>query len=202
MSRLETWQSFRSVLSVTPSGANAGWLEGDMNAMRGTLLGLAMAFGTMATSAQDATIPIRQIERAAQLAARALVPPSAPAGSLAYGSLPGLSSSAGSVFVPPVAKSPRTLSRGFFLFNGLHLGMAVLDVEMTQHCIANHHCVEGNPLMPSSHAGQLGVELGLVGYGTFISYKLKKRESRFWVLSPAIGIAAHTAGVATGIVHR
>jgi len=173
-----------------------------MNAMRGTMLGLAMALGTLATSAQGAAIPFRQIERDAQLPARATVPLGAHAGGLAHGSLPGPSSSAGFVFVPPVAKSPRTLSRGFFLFNGLHLGMAVLDVEMTQHCIANHHCVEGNPLMPSSHAGQLGVELGLVGYGTFISYKLKKRESRFWVLSPAIGIAAHTVGVATGIAHR
>ncbi len=43
------------------------------------------------------------------------------------------------------------------LVNGLQLGMMIFDVEMTQHCIADHHCQEGNPLMPSSHAGQLAV---------------------------------------------
>lgn len=94
------------------------------------------------------------------------------------------------------------MSRGFFLLNGLHLGLAVLDVEMTQHCLANHHCVEGNPLMPSSHAGQLGINFALVGYGTFISYRLKKQGSKLWVLSPAAGIAAHAVGVASGIENR
>jgi hypothetical protein len=79
--------------------------------------------------------------------------------------------------------------------------MAVLDVELTQHCIANHHCVEGNPLMPSSHAGQLGINFALVGYGAFVSYKLKKQDRKLWVLSPTAGIAAHTLGVATGIAH-
>ena len=63
----------------------------------------------------------------------------------AYGMLSGSSSSAGFVSVPQTPKTPRTLSKGFFLVNGMHLGMAVFDVEMTQHCIANHHCIEGNP---------------------------------------------------------
>jgi hypothetical protein len=80
--------------------------------------------------------------------------------------------------------------------------MAVFDVEMTQHCIANHHCVEGNPLMPSSHAGQLSVNFALVGYGTFISYRLKKQENKLWLLSPTVGIAAHTVGVASGFANR
>jgi hypothetical protein len=143
----------------------------------------------------------------------------------------GSSSSAGFVFVPLAAKAPRTLSPGFFmvhglylgmavldvemtqhcianhhcvffLVHGLHLGLAVLDVELTQHCIANHHCVEGNPLMPSSHAGQLGINFALVGYGAFVSYKLKKQDRKLWLLSPTVGIAAHSVGVATGIAHR
>ena len=42
-------------------------------------------------------------------------------------------------------------------------GMADLDVEKTQHCIANHQCVEGNPLMPSAHVDQLGINFALVG---------------------------------------
>jgi hypothetical protein len=80
--------------------------------------------------------------------------------------------------------------------------MAVLDVEMTQHCIANHHCVEGNPLMPSSHAGQLGINFALADYGAFVSYKLKKQDRKLWVLAQTVGIAAHSVGVATGIAHR
>ena len=56
--------------------------------------------------------------------------------------------------------------------------------------------------MPSSHAGQLGINFALVGYGAFVSYKLKKQERKLWVLSPTVGIVAHTVGVATGIANR
>ena len=99
-------------------------------------------------------------------------------------------------------KGPRTLGFSFFLVNGLHLGMAAFDVGMTQHCIANHHCREGNPLMPSSLAGQLGVDSAFVGFSVYSGYELKKQDSKVWWLSPAIGIVAHTAGVATGFINR
>jgi hypothetical protein len=56
--------------------------------------------------------------------------------------------------------------------------------------------------MPASHAGQLGVNFALVGYSTFISYRLKKKESRLWILSPIMGISAHTIGVASGFMNR
>jgi hypothetical protein len=79
--------------------------------------------------------------------------------------------------------------------------MAVFDVGMTQHCIADHHCREGNPLMPSSLAGQLSVDFAYVGYGTFVSYRLKKHRNRLWLLSPAVGIAAHAVGVESGFAH-
>ena len=176
-----------------------------MNAVQGTMLSVAIALSGLACSAQDTTIPFRQIERNAQtpqLSASAAVPENEAAVGHAYGMLSGSSSSAGFVLVPPAAKSPRTLSAGFLLLNGLHLGMAVFDVEMTQHCIANHHCVEGNPLMPSSQAGQLSVNFAIVGLGTLASYKLKKQDSKLWLLSPTVGIAAHAAGVATGFAHR
>src|ERR1035438_3609493 len=145
--------------------------------------------GGLACSGQGAKIPLRQIEKDAQLSASATVPANEAAVSHSYEMSSGASTSAGFVFVPPTPPRPRTLSKGFLLLNGLHLGMAVFDVEMTQHCIANHHCVEGNPLMPSSHAGQLGVNFALVGFGTFISYRLKKQENKLWLLSPTVGIA-------------
>lgn len=176
-----------------------------MNAAKAAMLSSAMVLCGLACSAQETTIPIRQIDRDAQnlqLSANATVPENESAVGHSYGVLSGSSSSSGFVFVPPrVARAPRTLSPSFFVLNGLHLGMAVFDVEMTQHCIADHHCVEGNPLMPSSLAGQLSVNFALVGYGTFISYRLKKQESKLWSISPSIGIAAHTVGVASGFVN-
>jgi hypothetical protein len=89
----------------------------------------------------------------------------------------------------------------FFLMNGLHLGMAVIDVELTQRCIASHQCREGNPLMPSSQAGQLSMGIGFATLGSLSSYWLKKHRSQYWWLPPAGGITGHIAGVATGLRH-
>jgi hypothetical protein len=180
-------------------------LEGDMKLTFRILLGSTIALVAATSPAQNTVVPLKQIEREARdpvLSARAALP-----AILVTSSTPGSVASEPSTSVefvqpPPAFKEPRTLSGSFFLLNGLHLGMAVLDVELTQHCIANHHCSEGNPLMPSSQAGQLSVNVALVSYGTFLSYKLKKRESKLWFLSPAVGIAAHTLGAATGIRNR
>lgn len=173
-----------------------------MNAMHGTLLGFAIAFGSMACSAQEAKVPFRQIEQEAQLSARIV----APAGEAAINSVSessmAVSSSAGYVLPVPVYKHERTMSASYLLWNGLHLGMAGLDVAMTQHCIADNHCREGNPMMPSSLKGQLGIDFSLVGYGAFIGYEAKKHDNKIWWLPSAIGVTAHAAGVATGFVNR
>ena len=173
-----------------------------MSSVHGTMVGVVMAFGCLACSAQDAPSPIRQMNQEARLSVLAPVAPS----EVAFGrpsEMPGASSSsAGFVFVPPKPRFPRTASTGFFVLNGLHLGMAIFDVEMTQHCLADHHCVEANPLMPSSMGGQLGVDFATVGFGALTSYRMKKDDSKLWVLSPAVGIVAHTLGVATGFAHR
>lgn len=173
-----------------------------MSTVQGFMLSLLIAVCNLMCSAQNATIPFRQIEREARISAHLNVPDSEAALNRSYESSPTLSSASGFVYGPPSYKQPRVFNSKFVLINGLHLGMAAFDVGMTQHCIANHHCREGNPLMPSSLAGQLGVDSALVGYGTFISYRLKKQDSKIWWLSPVVGIAAHTAGVATGFVNR
>jgi len=184
-----------------------------MNTVQGTMLGLAIAMGGWACSAQQATIPFKQLERNAQLSARLTVPGNEIASSISSSSLYSSSLSpevvslepyaASYVRVPPVpVANPRTLSSSFYLLNGLHLGMAIFDVEMTQHCIATHHCREGNPLMPSSLAGSLSVNLVLVGSSSFISYRLKKHRASLWWLSPTVGTAGHTVGVASSIAHQ
>ena len=112
--------------------------------------------------------------------------------------------SAGSIVAAPPATPirNRTADAKFFFINSSLLGMAVFDVEMTQRCIADHRCREQNPLMPLSHAGQLGFNLGLVAGVAGAGYWLKKHRSAFWWLPPATGIAAHTAGVTTGFEHQ
>ena len=186
-----------------------------MNAAQGTMLGLTIAMGGWACSAQQATIPFKQLERDAHLSARLTVPDNEIAITSSVSSSSYSSSSlspevvspepfvAGYVREPPVPfKAPRTLSSSFYLLNGLHLGMAVFDVEMTQRCIATHHCREGNPLMPSSLAGGLSVNLALVGTGSYISYRLKKHRASLWWLSPTVGTASHIVGVTTGLMHQ
>jgi hypothetical protein len=163
-------------------------------------VGLAIAMGALICSAQDNRVPFRQIEQDAQLSARLEVPPMELPVSSSVGSA-GSSSVSGYVFVPPSMKARRTASTGFFVANGLHLGLAALDVAMTQHCIAAHRCREGNPIMPSSLGGQLGVDAVLVSFGAFSSYRLKKNGSGAWWLSPVVGAGSHAAGVVTGLAH-
>jgi len=172
----------------------------------GTMSSLAIALGCCVCFAQENTIPFGKIERNAQVFAELTVQPSESA-SNAYSSssspavAPLEPSMASFVRVPPVTYH-KPLMSGFLLLNGLQAGMAVLDVETTHHCIADHHCREGNPLMPSSQAGALGVNLGLVVYSTFVSHKLKKHGNRFWWIAPMAGISSHSVGVASGLAHR
>lgn len=172
-----------------------------MNALQASILGAALAMCSLLGAAQTTQVPFRKIEKDVQLSVRTVVPLNEIAASREAAPLPESSSSSGFVLALPQVKPPRTISRSFLLLNGLHLGLAVLDVELTQHCIANQKCVEGNPLMPSSRAGQLAVNFASVSYGTFASYKLKKHDCKLWTLSPIVGISAHTLGAATGIAH-
>jgi len=110
--------------------------------------------------------------------------------------------SAGAFTPPALPRASRVASSNFFLVNIGFLGAAVADVELTQRCIAAHHCSEQNPLMPTSQAGQLSLNLGLVAGVSGMSYWLKRHSSTLWWLPPATGIGVHTAGVATGIEHR
>lgn len=172
-----------------------------MNTVHGAMITLAIVMGGLACSAQDAPIPFKQLERNAQLSATLAPPPGFAANSYSSSASPSEPLAAGFVRTSPVAH-PRTLDAKFYMLNGLHLGVAMLDVSMTQRCIAAHTCREGNPLMPSSLAGQLGVDFALVGYGSLVSYEVKKHRSPLWWLSPAFGTAAHGVGAGMSIAHE
>ena len=175
-----------------------------MNTAHGTILGLVIAMGGWACSAQVATIPSGQTELGGRLRAELTAPANQPAGSFFSSSLPSgvapvkhlSASAAGFVRVPRV--TVRTLDSRYFLFNGLHLTMAMLDVAVTQHLIATGQYREGNPLMPSSLGAQLGVDFALVSYASFVSYKMKKQRSGEWWITPMIGVTTHSMGVGIG----
>jgi hypothetical protein len=101
----------------------------------------------------------------------------------------------------PDASKRHHFDTGLLVINSLHIGAAALDIALTKHCIDNHTCREGNPLMPSNVGGQIGVDLALVSYSSFVSYKLKKHNSKVWWLSPALGTSTHIAGIASGLSH-
>jgi hypothetical protein len=177
-------------------------LEDYMTAVHGRILGLVIVMGSWACSAQEASIPLGQIERDAPLAARLTLPDNVSAHSPFSSSLPSVAVpaaiSAASFARMPTVTVPRTLDSRYFMLNGMHLAMALLDVEITQRCIANHQFKEGNPMMPSSLGAQLGVDFALVGYGSYVSYKLKKQRSNLWWISPMIGVTTHSVGVGIG----
>jgi hypothetical protein len=199
-----------------------------MSKAHGLALVLALVIVGRACFAQErpalavqSNIPFQQIQHAAQMQTIALIDPASSGGVNAVGNDSSSAALASAVLAPdatpgsepavtswssyrpvsPVATS-RTLSANYFLLNSLHLGMALFDVEMTQHCISDHQCKEGNPMMPSSQAGQLAVSFGLFGYASATSYWLKKHHSRLWWIAPSTGIVAHSAGVATGFAHQ
>ena len=173
-----------------------------MNKLNAALLGMSVAGSMSICSAQGSKIPFMQLEHDARVSAKLMVPDSEAAVSRsneAYSLPPAFSAS---LYVQPTYKQPRTADSKFFLVNGLHLGWAALDIGMTHHCIANHHCREGNPIMPTSWGPQVAINAVFVSTSALISYHLKKQSSKAWWLSPVIGASAHTAGAITGIINR
>jgi len=157
-------------------------------------LGLWSAFVACSCAAQDAPLPVTPAEH--------LVSYDTAAGRPNGNEITNASTGAVVAAQPAASRAVRTADSRFFLLSGGFLATAVFDVELTQSCIANHRCREQNPLMPSSHAGQLGINIGLAAGVSAASYWLKKHRSNLWWLPSATGLAVHTAGVATGLEHR
>jgi hypothetical protein len=102
----------------------------------------------------------------------------------------------------PAVRSSRTFDAKYVWLNGLQFSLAFADIETTQHCIDEHTCREGNPLMPSPQAGKFSVSLGIAAFTAVASYRLKKQRSKGWWVAPAVSIAGHAVGLASGLVHR
>ncbi len=172
-----------------------------MNQACRALLVFAFISATAIANSQDSQVPFARLENNSHL--QTLSDATEPAGADPTESRP--SALAGSAFTPVHStqfRHPRILDRNYFLLNGIHMGMAIFDVEMTQHCMAEHRCTESNPIMPSSQAGAISVAFGFVGYTAATSYRMKKHQVRIWWMAPVVGIAAHTAGASTGLALR
>jgi hypothetical protein len=97
--------------------------------------------------------------------------------------------------------APGGFDAKYLLVNGLHFATAMADIAITQHCIANHTCREGNPLVPSAPAAAYGVEFGLASLGAVTSHYAKFNGSHLWLVTPLIGVGTHIIGIASGLQH-
>jgi hypothetical protein len=183
---------------ITPSASSAWWPDSSTNSICSAAFGLAIAMGGWSCAAQETSNLLVPFPEAPQ--PRLTLAADESRTGFAADFMPGFASAAGLRPAHPTAR-PHIVDRQFLMLNGLHLGMAILDEQITQHCIADHQCREGNPMMPSSQAGQITIDLALVAYGTGLSYWLKKHKSRWWRLPPDSGIATHTVGVSIGLLH-
>jgi hypothetical protein len=83
----------------------------------------------------------------------------------------------------------------FWAVNAAHAGVAIADVEITQHCIADRTCREGNPLMPSNRAGAYGMAMGFVLIEGIAAHEIRKQGSNAWWIIPMMGVSAHGMGI-------
>ena len=83
----------------------------------------------------------------------------------------------------------------FWTLNAAHAGAIIADVEITQQCIADHTCSEGNPLMPSSRARAYGVAMGFVLIEGIAAHKIRNTGSNAWWICPVMGVSAHSIGI-------
>jgi hypothetical protein len=202
-------------MPIPSAAANWPRLEDCMKLHHCCALGLSIVMGGALSYSQQAPVPFAQILRDTQLStvkatlhsdSSSEAVPDSSAGSsssaLPAAPAPAASASSAEFKIMPAARSPRIIDAKYLALNGLHLTMAIADIEMTQHCIDAHTCREGNPLMPSSFAGKIGVNLGIVGYTAAGSYWFKKHESKKWWIMPIVGSAVHTVGLASGLAYR
>ena len=182
-----------------------------MRKSNGLAMGLSLLLGVQACFAQHIPIPFEQLQSRAILSMRVA--------EQVIGHTSAFPSGASHSLLAPVPKSAvesptargtrippgtnaRKLGAKYFLLNGLHLGMAGLDMALTQRCIDEHRCREGNPLMPHSLAGRISISSALVCFGALVSGELKKQGSNLWWVTPTAGILVHSAGAATGFTHQ
>jgi hypothetical protein len=103
------------------------------------------------------------------------------------------------LFLTVPAMGQPVLDKKFVALTAAHAGLAALDVALTHRCEVEKTCREGNPFMPQGLRGQIAVDSAWVGLGTVASWKLKKRGSKLWIISPLVGIGTHVLGISVDL---
>ncbi len=95
---------------------------------------------------------------------------------------------------------PRTADRNYWLLTGVAVGLTVADIELTQHCLHQGTCHEGNPLVPTTNRAKLyPLQLGLTAAQSYLAYRLKRKGSKAWWLPQLSLSASHAVGVGFGL---
>ncbi len=196
-------------MPIGPLTASKRRREDEVRKRLGLVLGMTILIGGSTCLAQQALIPFKQLQWNAETPPPPAAVERAEVSAASSILLPSTAVSDSSAVASPLRNnltirgtdSPR-LGAGFFLLNGLNIGMTALDMSLSQRCVAEHHCREANPLMPPSLAGRISVVAVFAGLGTYVSHRLKKQGSRLWWLAPAFGTAAHSVGAASGFANQ
>jgi hypothetical protein len=95
---------------------------------------------------------------------------------------------------PSKDKSSAVVDAKFVTMSALAMGLTIVDIEMTQHCLGNGTCQELNPLMPHSRAGMYAVNIPVNAAAMYLSYRLKAAGHKSWWIAPLAISGAHAVG--------
>jgi hypothetical protein len=87
----------------------------------------------------------------------------------------------------------------YWILTAITLGVTVVDVELTQHCLANGLCREGNPLLPSNRGKVYAIQLPLAIGVSYIGHRWHKDGFKYWWVPQAAVIAGHGVGIGFGM---
>ncbi len=100
------------------------------------------------------------------------------------------------VMATNTAKSTRVVDTKFVVASVTLMALTIADLEKTQHCLANHSCVEMNPMLPHSRAGMYAVNLPINAATMYLAYRMKSQGRRTWWILPGLNAAGHLVGTA------
>lgn len=190
------------LMPINPLTACERQREEEVKTRLGLILGISILIGASTCMAQDAPIPSKPLLRQSEILLQPAGLESAEISALS--TMPPAASI--SAPVPIVRRFPATraeekprLGAGFYLLNGLNIGMTALDMGLSQHCIAQHRCSEANMLLPSSFAARISFVAAFTALGTYVSHRMKVRGGRLWWIPAFSGTVAHSVGVVSGL---
>ena len=98
-----------------------------------------------------------------------------------------------------VAPNLQAGEKTFWILTAANYASTVADIELTQNCLHNNVCREGNPLMPSDRKKAYPIQLGISTAFNIISYKLMKSGNKHWYLPQVAIVSAHGVGITFGL---